>query len=313
MAVLGLGLLSWYYAQAYSHRHKAQDEARASTQSKAQGDMPLPALGRVDPPTFVRTTADNGVADRILGGRPALPRMERFGPPPMSKPRRRIRWEPPPSAPPTGGWRGRFSRRLTARATLQRYQPPYSLAAVRRMPGPTVSRMGVPGRVRPRQCGHAPASDRYAGRPCASTADPAAAAPERSLHRLHPRNRHRQFAAWAHDLRNGHGHLRGRRPGGPPGARYQARRRDPRRGPAGNRTGIRSMDGGRTPTGVVVPLASPGTDELGRSGLPGVVDRHFMDRFGAAILISMIDGAIQAASSRRKRRWHRHLQPEQRH
>jgi len=57
----------------------------------------------------------------------------------------------------------------------------------------------------------------------------------------------------------------------------------------------------RTPYGVVVPLASPGTDELGRSGLPGEVDRHFWDRFGAAILISVIDGGVQAAVQRESR------------
>jgi type IV secretion system protein VirB10 len=51
----------------------------------------------------------------------------------------------------------------------------------------------------------------------------------------------------------------------------------------------------RTPAGVVVPLDSPGTDELGRSGLPGDVNRHFWDRFGAAVLISLIDGAVQSA------------------
>ena len=50
----------------------------------------------------------------------------------------------------------------------------------------------------------------------------------------------------------------------------------------------------RTPKGVIVPLASPGADELGRAGLPGSVDRHFWERFGAAMLVSVIDGAIQA-------------------
>ena len=46
---------------------------------------------------------------------------------------------------------------------------------------------------------------------------------------------------------------------------------------------------------MVVPLSSPGTDELGRSGLPGEVNRHFWDRFGAAILLTVINGAVQGA------------------
>jgi type IV secretion system protein VirB10 len=53
----------------------------------------------------------------------------------------------------------------------------------------------------------------------------------------------------------------------------------------------------RTPTGVVVPLDSPGADELGRSGLPGEVNRHFWERFGAAMLISVVDGAVQTAAT----------------
>jgi type IV secretion system protein VirB10 len=52
----------------------------------------------------------------------------------------------------------------------------------------------------------------------------------------------------------------------------------------------------RTPSGVVAPLESPGTDELGRSGLPGRVNRHFFERFGAALLISIVDGAVQAGA-----------------
>ncbi len=52
----------------------------------------------------------------------------------------------------------------------------------------------------------------------------------------------------------------------------------------------------RTPVGIAVPLDSPGTDELGRSGQTGQVNRHFWERFGAAILISTLDGAVQAAA-----------------
>ncbi len=50
----------------------------------------------------------------------------------------------------------------------------------------------------------------------------------------------------------------------------------------------------RTPSGVVVRLDSPGTDALGRSGLDGAVNRHFWQRFGAAVLVSTIDGVVQS-------------------
>lgn len=50
----------------------------------------------------------------------------------------------------------------------------------------------------------------------------------------------------------------------------------------------------RTPAGVVVQLDSPGTDALGRSGLEGRVNRHFWQRFGAAALVSTLDGIVQS-------------------
>ncbi|PCI98723.1 MAG: conjugal transfer protein [Alphaproteobacteria bacterium] len=49
------------------------------------------------------------------------------------------------------------------------------------------------------------------------------------------------------------------------------------------------------PDGASINLGSIGTDSLGRSGLSGDVDTHFMQRFGSSILLSMIDGALSAA------------------
>jgi type IV secretion system protein VirB10 len=56
----------------------------------------------------------------------------------------------------------------------------------------------------------------------------------------------------------------------------------------------------RTPTGVVVQLDSPGTDELGRAGVTGTVNYHFWARFGAALLVTVIDGALQGVAQRQE-------------
>ena len=45
-----------------------------------------------------------------------------------------------------------------------------------------------------------------------------------------------------------------------------------------------------------VQLGSTGTDDLGRTGLSGNVDHHFTERFGAAILLSVVGGGAQFIS-----------------
>ena len=51
------------------------------------------------------------------------------------------------------------------------------------------------------------------------------------------------------------------------------------------------------PDGVSIALASPATDDLGRGGLAGRVNRHFLQRYGGAILLSVLTGGISAGAS----------------
>ncbi len=50
------------------------------------------------------------------------------------------------------------------------------------------------------------------------------------------------------------------------------------------------------PDGASIQIGSSGGDELGRAGLAGNVDRHFFERFGGAILLSVLNAGLTAAA-----------------
>ena len=52
------------------------------------------------------------------------------------------------------------------------------------------------------------------------------------------------------------------------------------------------------PNGVFANIDSPATDQMGYSGIPGYVDTHFWQRFGGAIMLSLIKDFSQAYSQR---------------
>jgi type IV secretion system protein VirB10 len=49
----------------------------------------------------------------------------------------------------------------------------------------------------------------------------------------------------------------------------------------------------RTPLGITVDIDSPGTGQLGESGIEGYVDNRWPERIGAAMLVSLINDAVQ--------------------
>lgn len=54
----------------------------------------------------------------------------------------------------------------------------------------------------------------------------------------------------------------------------------------------------KTPTGVIIPLASPATDTLGRAGFDGNINTHWWERFGSSLLLTVIDGVTTTLTNR---------------
>lgn len=51
----------------------------------------------------------------------------------------------------------------------------------------------------------------------------------------------------------------------------------------------------RTPNNINIPVFSGASDSLGASGIEGWVDHHWLERFGSAVLLSVIDDALNVA------------------
>jgi type IV secretion system protein VirB10 len=282
MGTLGVGFLGWYYAHNLGTRSNAHLAAQSAVKEKAKGDINLRPLGRVDPPVNASPP-------------PAYTLQEILGAPP----------EVPPNAPPAGSGSAAYATSTPAAVAAK---TPRELMMERQLAGPAfaASEPRVTGVAD--EAGAHGAADNPAGgdldkllHPGNSRAATAQMLPTRRL--LLPKGAFidctletaidstlpgMTTCIMATDTFSADGSVvlmeRGTKLVGETRGQVQQ----------GSTRVFVLWTEARTPAGVIVPLASPGTDELGRSGLPGQVNRHFLERFGAAILISVIDGAVQA-------------------
>ena len=286
MGSLGLGFLGWYYVHTFARQGESKRAAQTASRNQAAGEMALPSLGHIDPP--------------------AAPMSKVLGPPPEA---------PPPLEPPVAPAPGTTAPYGAQPAT----KPPWMLTLERRLggavsTGPEVGKdtssalPGAEARNPPDESGATPGDSALSAllHPSATTAARARVLPAERL--LLPKG---AFIDCTLETA-----IDSTLPGmttcvtatdtfGVDGSTVLIERGSKLVGETrgevhqGAARVFVLWTEARTPTGVIVPLSSPGTDELGRSGLPGEVNRHFFERFGAAILISVIDGAVQSTVSSR--------------
>jgi type IV secretion system protein VirB10 len=276
MVGLGVAALTWYYAHAFSRPARSRQSAQATAASRAQTEMALPALGAIVPP-----------AAALPAGEPDPPRE----PPAAVEP------APLPQATPEAG-------------ALPAAKTEVQLAYERRLAGAVFARAMTPApEAAPAAApvAPAPAAARAAGslgallEPTAAPVTQAQRLPD--AHFLLPKGAFLDCTletaidstlpglttcVTAADTFSADGKVvlleRGTKLVGETRGQLQQ----------GQARLFVLWTQARTPGGVLVPLDSPGTDELGRAGVGGEVQRHFWQRFGAAVLISVIEGGIQA-------------------
>src|SRR6185437_13084803 len=71
--LLGVWALTWYYANAFTRPKRARDSAQAAAARRAQGEMPLPLLGRIDPPQSEAVAVPGVVVASALEAQPVAP------------------------------------------------------------------------------------------------------------------------------------------------------------------------------------------------------------------------------------------------
>jgi type IV secretion system protein VirB10 len=278
MSALALGLLGWYFASTVGDRMEARAAAQSTTKDKAKGEMVLQPLGRVDPPTPVLAS--------VLGEAPEEPPPEGIpeawlrpaeeAPPPVN-----VGYGPPAAAPKdlvlerklAGAAFAQNSGAVSAEPNVARQNPGEGGGELSDLLRPTATRTVMPERL---------ATETLMLPKGAFLDCTLETAIDSSLAGM-------TTCVLATDSFSADGSVvlleRGTKLIGE--TRGQVR--------AGSARVFVLWTEARTPHGVIVPLDSPGTDELGRSGLSGKVNYHFFQRFGAAILMSVIDGAVQAA------------------